>query len=436
MRNWIEKFTPKSPLGQRMLMLAVVVTVGIAAFYWGRRQQTALGSPQDEQPGLGGLKSKSDFNRRIVAYLYKDIPVTREELGEYLIARFGAERLEFMVNRKIVEIECSKNKIFVTDQEVEDRFQQDLKSFGKLPLTQQDFVNNVLRRFNKTLYEWKEDVIRPKLMMEKLVKSQVKVTEQDVRDGFEARFGPKVQCRMIVLQKDSYVVQKVWENARKSPENFLEEAGKQFVPNLAQTKGEVPAIHKHFGDKLIEETAFRLRPKEVSEPLKMQDGTWVILLCEKHIPADLAVRYEQVWMQVHREVEELKVAQKMPEVFAKLRERAMPQLMLENAVLHVTRLESPTGGTLSAFENAPTSRPLPPPTNVPAPVPTPLTPPEGIAPTPPPSGPLPPLKDVPPPAPAPKASAPTGSTGVQATPPQSTLKDFTLPKIDAPVEKK
>ena len=93
-----------------------------------------------------------------------------EELGEYLILRFGAERLEFMVNRKIVEMECAKHGIRCEDVEVEQRFRQDLSSFGKLPLTEKEFVQNVLKRFGKTLIEWKEDVIRPKILMEKLVR--------------------------------------------------------------------------------------------------------------------------------------------------------------------------------------------------------------------------------------------------------------------------
>lgn len=373
MRNWIEKLTPKTPMGQRLLMLAVVIGVGVGAFLYGRRQhanaQGRGNGPVDEIT----LNSRGSNNGRVVAYMYGNMPVSREELGEYLIARFGAERLEFMINRKIVEIECAKHKITASDAEVEERFQQDLRSFGKMALTSKDFENNILRRFNKTLFEWKEDVIRPKIMMEKLVREQVRPTDQDVKDGFEARFGPKVQCRIIVLQQDSIMVQKVWEDVRKSRDEFLKVAAKQFVPNLAQSVGEVPPIHKHFGDKQMEAMAFRLREGEISEPLKLQDGTFVIMLCEKHLPANIGVKYEQVWMQIHKEVHDLKIAQKMPEVFAKLQQQAAPKLLLDNAVVHVTRLEQPTGTTLSTIENSLSTRPLPPPENVPPPKVTPVT---------------------------------------------------------------
>lgn len=409
MRNWLEKLTPNSWLGKKLLMAAVLIGACAVAFCWGRRQHVvAQGVPGDPFVLPKGRPGTPDYDRRIVAYLYRDVPVTREEFGEYLIARFGADRLEFMVNRRIVEIECKKHNIHATDTEVEQRFRQDLNSFGKMPLTEQDFVNNVLRRFNKTLYEWKEDVIRPKIMMEKLVKSQVKIEEKDVRKGFEARYGPKVECRMIVLQKDSSVVHTVWNDVRKGREQFLVEAKKQFIPNLATEHGKVPPIHKHFGDKLLEETAFRLRENEVSEPLKMPDGTHVILLCDRHLPADVSVRYEQVWLQISKEVEDLQIAQKMPEVFAKLRAQANPQLMLENAVFHTARVESSGGAPLTWGPQKPGLQPLPS-MNVPPPVPTKLTPPPGIIPL--------SVPNTPPPAP-------------------NVFPGVTLPTITPPVEKK
>jgi len=329
MRNLITKLRPNPWLLRKLLMLAILVGVGLAAFFLGRRQHADAQAPTSLDVKESG--GNSDYSRRVVARLYNgQVPVTREELGEYLIARFGSDRIEFMINRKIVEMECRKYNIFATNEEVEQRFRQDLKSFNT-PLTEQEFVNSILRRFGKTLYEWKEDVIRPKIMMEKLVKSNVKITEKDVREGFEARYGPKVECRMIVCEKGNLpVAQKVWENARKGRAFFEDEAKKQFIPNLASSAGKVPAIHKHFGDKVMEETAFRLKEGDVSEILEMKDGTYVILLCEKHLPPNPSVRLESVWAELSKEMFELRVAQKIPEAFAEMRKRATPQVVLDN----------------------------------------------------------------------------------------------------------
>ena len=52
--------------------------------------------------------------------------------------------------------------ITVSDAEVDAQLDQDLKAFQPT-ISKDDFVNKILKRYNKSLYEWKEDVIRPKL---------------------------------------------------------------------------------------------------------------------------------------------------------------------------------------------------------------------------------------------------------------------------------
>jgi len=393
MRDWIAKLTPSPWLAKKLLMGVVLIAACTGAFCWGKRQNVDARSTDESSPFW---PKKSDG--RTVAFI-GNVPVMREELGEYLIARFGAERLEFLVNRKIVEMECSKHKIFVTDQEVEHRFREELYKFGPMPLTETEFVKNVLRRFNKTLYEWKEDVIRPKLLMEKLVKSTVKVTDEEVMEGFEARFGPKVECRMIVMQAgNSPAVQTMWNKVKNNPEQFIAEAKTQFIPGLQEKAGLVPPIHKHFGDKKIEEWAFKLREKEISEPIPLQDGTHVILMCEKHVPKEVSARFDLVRFQIHKEVEEMKIALKIPEVFAKLHQEANPRLVLQHAVHHMARVDQqPAQSGLTAFDHAPTGA-LPTPTNLPAPVPTKVIAPEGhgVVPNMPKTDSLPPISGLPP----------------------------------------
>ena len=47
------------------------------------------------------------------------------------------------------------------------------------------------------------------------------ITEEDLKMGYEANFGPRVRCRAIVL-KEPRKAQEVWEKARRKPtvENF------------------------------------------------------------------------------------------------------------------------------------------------------------------------------------------------------------------------
>src|SRR5262245_40172967 len=56
--------------------------------------------------------------RTVVGYIYGTVPITREELGEFLIARGGHEKLELLCNKKIIETEASRRGVTVTPVEI------------------------------------------------------------------------------------------------------------------------------------------------------------------------------------------------------------------------------------------------------------------------------------------------------------------------------
>ena len=87
------------------------------------------------------------------------MPVTREDLGEFLIARGGYEKLELLVNKRIIEVEAARRNVTVTDVEVRAGLEEDLRG---LDMKMADFTKHVLPRYGKTLYEWTEDVIKPR----------------------------------------------------------------------------------------------------------------------------------------------------------------------------------------------------------------------------------------------------------------------------------
>jgi hypothetical protein len=322
---------PGKAAWRRMALACGALGVVALAFCWGRwgaMPQATAQAPGAAVPGTLPVSAETagDYGRRPVAYIY-NTPITREELGEYLIARFGPERINFMVNRRIIEHECQVKGIQVSDAEVEAQLIEDLRIMNCVKI--EDFVTTVLRRYNKTLYEYKEDVIRPKLAMAKLVRPSIVVTEDDLKMGFEAHYGPKVRCRMIVISKDQERQKnEIWARASKSTEGFDEEARHQFIKDLAANGGAVPPINKHFGDQRVEKIAFSLKPGEVSELIGMPDGTTLILRCEEHIPADETHRMDQERMALHREITEMKLAQQIPLYVQKLSAAAAPKILL------------------------------------------------------------------------------------------------------------
>jgi hypothetical protein len=336
----VQKFQPKGKLGKPMMLALVIGGVAVAAYCLGRSGSGSGGNANLSDPSailqdgaFHHVSSDSNYDKRVVAYIYNNIPISREDLGEYLIARFGTQRVEFLVNRRIVEMECKTKGIVISDAAIEGQFQEDLKSFGKTPLTEKQFVEQILHRFNKTLYEWKEDVIRPKLMLTELARPRVHVTDEDLHKTFEAKYGDKMQCRMIVYPNETPKIKldETWAKVSKSEEEFREAARNQFVPHLASKGGELPyPIHRHFPVAEIEKEAFSLKEGEVSRLMQLPDKTWIILKCDKHLPQDTTKTFAEERLALHTEIFQVKLQQETNVVFEELRRKATPFLLLRD----------------------------------------------------------------------------------------------------------
>jgi hypothetical protein len=279
--------------------------------------------------------SDSDYTTRPVAFIGHDTVITREELGEFLVLRRGAEKVDALVDRRIIDIACREAGIEVTAGEVEASLTEYLKGFGGI--TRGEFVKQVLQRYGKNLIEWKEDVIRPKLMMGKLCRTRVSVTEEDLHDAFEARYGEKVDCRIIEWSTQQEA-EAAYPKVRDNEEEFSEQAKHQKMGPLASTGGKIKPLSHHlasfnpaFKDKKdkaandrIEEEAFRLRPGEVSNLLKVPDG-FLVIKCDQRLAADVTINPAAVRDELLREVTERKSLEEIPRLLKELRDKADPK---------------------------------------------------------------------------------------------------------------
>jgi hypothetical protein len=330
-----KRIRPGTGFWRRAGMVGFVAGVAALAFFWGRHGVSrAVAQSQDGIRDKLGPRGDPEYSRRVVAYIHNNIPITREDLGEYLIARYGAQRLEFLVNRRIIEMACQSHGVFVSDAEVNAQLAEDIKGFN---ISAQDFVNSVLKRYGKTLYEWREDVIRPKLALTKFCKiarqKELTVTEADILKAFEAHYGEKVECRMIVLQEAAARTKdQIWQQVSSSEEKFNDYASKQFIPQLASTGGKIPPVHKHFSDPRIEEAAFALKtPGQVSPILEMPEKTFVILKLVRRIPPETGRDINSERLALHKEMAEFKLSQEIPKMFAQLRAQASPNLLMQRS---------------------------------------------------------------------------------------------------------
>lgn len=271
-------------------------------------------------------------NKSWVGMIYGQVPVTREELGEFLIARGGYEKVELLVNKKIIEVEAARRNIGVTSVEVRAALEDDLRGLG---VTMADFTKHVLPRYGKSLYEWTEDVIKPRLLLSKMCRDQVKVTEADLKRLFDNKYGEKRQAKVICWNKeDLKAAQRQWDEARKSDVEFDRVARTQADPGLAGAAGlTAPVGRNAFEDTEgrrdeVEKVLFNLNQGELSQLFQTPAGIMCVK-CIAIIPPDKTVTMDKVKAALEKEVFDRKLAAEIPKFFGKLKEQAKPEVFLK-----------------------------------------------------------------------------------------------------------
>src|SRR5262249_15984698 len=153
----------------------------------------------------------------------------------YLILR-QTDRLDNLVNKRIIEHYCQTKGVQVTEAEIEASLRDDL---DKLKVTEADFIAKVLRHYGKTLYEWKEDVIRPRLLLSKPCRDRVTVEQEDLAKAYESYYGDKVDCKIIMWPKtELHTVQtQIYAKIRDDEKAFDEAARHQASQTLASRCG-------------------------------------------------------------------------------------------------------------------------------------------------------------------------------------------------------
>ncbi len=265
-----------------------------------------------------------------VAVIFGDVPITRDELAEYLLARVRDEQVTAYINQRIVAHACREKAITVTDAEVDAAFAKEMLEFqgGSDPIKGSDLIKGVLARFGKTPHEWKKDVIRPRLLLAKLCGQRIVVTEKHLRDAFEDVYGEKVECQLILWAKERRAeAERLAAVIRKDGAAFDAAAASQATPNLAAVKGKVPILSRHTrGSEAVAEAAFRLQPGEVSPLTDVPEGI-VMVKCVRRIPADTTKKFEEVREHLRHKVSDSLLQWEIPQVFRELKERARPEVL-------------------------------------------------------------------------------------------------------------
>jgi parvulin-like peptidyl-prolyl isomerase len=304
---------------------------GLAWYRCGAPRATAMprGSAPDvvqTETSIPSPEDASDYGKRVVAYIYDNTPITRRELGEYLILRYGSDNIDKMVGQYVIELAAAQAGKGVTAVEVEADIQETIR---ESKMNQKQFAEIVVNRYGKNFEEWKEDVVKHRLLLTKLCRDRVQVTEEELRLGFESTCGDKIKARVIIWPKDQYEeALKLYPKIRKSDEEFDKCSKEQKDEALAAKGGELEIYHNFALSPETEKVAFALEPGEVSPLIAALDG-WLVLKCVEHVPATAGVKYEDVVEDMRREAFNRKLHKvEIPRLLDDLRKKSHPKLLL------------------------------------------------------------------------------------------------------------
>lgn len=256
------------------------------------------------------------------------------ELAEECIERHGAEVLEGTINRRVIEQAVKARNLSITEQDISDEI---VRAAAAMGVSRKDgspdveaWVKQVTEEQKLTVERYRHDVVWPSVALKKLVGERVEVTAEDIQRGYEANYGERVRCRAIVCNQHRKALE-VWEMARSKPtvQYFSDLAEQYSVEGSSRAlRGEIPPIHRHSNQPLLEREAFTLKPGELSGVIQVDDK-FVILLCEgRDKPNQVAMA--EVEKLIYEDVHEKKLRVSMAREFARLQDTAQVDNFIAN----------------------------------------------------------------------------------------------------------
>ena len=206
-------------------------------------------------------------------------PITRDQLGRECLRHYGKKVLESQVNKLMIFAECEQRGISVSKAEVQQEINRLAKRFK---ISREQFVGMLLRERGIDARQYEQDIVWPSLAMRKLAAKRMQVSDKEIRIAYQQEYGSSVQVRIITL-KTKAKAEKVLKLAKADPKQFPSLA-KQYSKdiNSAPAGGLVQPIRRHVGYKVLEDAAFELKDKEVSNIIEL-GGQYLIVKREREI---------------------------------------------------------------------------------------------------------------------------------------------------------
>ncbi len=251
--------------------------------------------------------------------------LTIRELAEACIDRHGEEVLEAMIQRKLLEQELKRRKIAVSQKDLDDEVARAAVAAGQVKTGGKPDVEGWLKMVADQgipLDRYMQDAVWPSAAL-KLVAGDVKVTDEDIKRGFQSNYGPKAEVRVIVLDNQRRA-QEVWQKARNNPTmEFFGKLAEEYSiePASRANQGRVPPIRQFGGQPELQDEVFKnLKPGQISGIIQLGDKFVIVYLENFTKPIDISLAEARNF--IYEDVHEKKLRLQMANTFDRIKEDA------------------------------------------------------------------------------------------------------------------
>jgi len=205
--------------------------------------------------------------------------ITQEQLNEELNKQYGASVLSMMISNKVVDLEADKEKVTVTDKEIQAELDEMVEQYGG-----QDTFNTLLAQNGLTEDVFKEQ-IEQNLKVTKILEPSIEITDDEIKtyfeDNKESLDTPEQVEASHILVEDEETAKEVKKKLDEGGD--FAELAKEYSTDT-QTKESGGELGYFSSGQMVEEfdkAAFAMDVDEISDPVKTDYGYHIIKVTGK-----------------------------------------------------------------------------------------------------------------------------------------------------------
>ncbi|SEM52489.1 foldase protein PrsA [Mesobacillus persicus] len=205
--------------------------------------------------------------------------ITKDELYDVLVGQYGATELSALIDNKIIEMEADKEKITVSDKEIDEEYNSYVDSYGG-----EEALSAALKQSGVSEGDLKLE-IENYLKLEKLLEPRIEITGEELQTYFDENKESFDELEQVeashILVEDEATATEVAEKLAAGGD-FAELAAEYSTDTANAASG---GDLGYFGNgDMVEEfenTAFSMEVGAISDPVKTEYGFHIIKVTDK-----------------------------------------------------------------------------------------------------------------------------------------------------------